>query len=192
MFNLDNIDLKQEHSSLKEEVKSLKSYVWQLVEELKFRFEDSESESATEYVDSATAAETYATKDELNEKIAKNTVTRTVRASTGTVTLSNNTPVSICAVTLEAGLWLLTGNISYAGDRASGYRAACIATKAEWDSECAGAAQIGAAPTGYKTIVNAFDTRQPTAKTTYYLIAWQTSGGDLDVKSGVLHAIRLK
>ncbi len=59
MFNLDNIDLKKEHSSLKEEVKALKSYVWQMVEELKFRLDDTnlygeEEEADTSVTDGLT------------------------------------------------------------------------------------------------------------------------------------------
>ena len=47
MFNLSNIDIRKQYGSQEEEIAALKSYIYQLVEEVSFRLDDIDSKEKT-------------------------------------------------------------------------------------------------------------------------------------------------
>lgn len=189
MFNLDNIDLKKEHSSLKEEVKALKSYVWQMVEELKFRLDDKNLYGEEEEADTSVTDGLTEDVETLYTKLKKIGTEKTVSNSTGTAVPTSGTTSNykaICSLSLEAGTWLVHGAIQYGGS-STGDRCAIINSAEAWKRSSM--QKIGAAPGG--TVVEATGIVSLTETKTYYLVAWQNSGSSITA-TGDMSAVRIK
>ena len=185
MFNLDNIDLKKEHSSLKEEVKALKSYVWQMVEELKFRLDDKNLYGEEEEADTSVTDGLTEDVETLYTKLKKIGTQKAVSNSAGT-SVATNKYKAICALSLEAGTWLVHGTVMYGGS-SSGDRCAIINSTEAWNRSAM--QKIGAAPGG--TVADATGIVSLTETKTYYLVAWQNSGSSITA-TGDMSAVRIK
>ena len=122
-----------------------------------------------------------------SDKLDKSTITTKEATNSTGMSLASSTYKSICSVSLPAGTWIISGSISYAANTL-GYRSACISSQVGWNS--AGAEQVGASQSG-KTYLNVVLIVQPSATTTFNLVAEQNSGSNL-LTSGWLKAIRLK
>lgn len=186
MFNLDNIDLKKEHSSLKEEVKALKSYVWQMVEELKFRLDDKNLYGEEEEADTSVTDGLTEDVETLYTKLKKIGTQKAVSNSAGT-SVATGKYKAICALSLEAGTWVIKGTLQFAANTV-GYRAGCIHTSAAWNG--ANGFQIAPTPSG-SAVAQAAAIVTLTATTTYHLVAYHTSTSSLGI-SGWMQAVRLK
>lgn len=186
MFGLDNIDLKKDYSSLKDEVKSLKSYVWQMVEELKFRLDDSTLYGAEEDTISELSEKAAKAEEALDAKVEKNTITIKEAEGSG-VTVASQTATKVAALSLPAGTWVVIAHCTFDANT-SGYRAACINTSAAWNEK--DAVLASAPPTQGAKLCTA-SVRAHTQTTTYYLVVYQNSGSSLSA-GGWLQAVRLK
>ena len=109
-----------------------------------------------------------------------------------TVSVASGTGTAICSVTLEAGTWLIEGNVAFASN-GTGRRIADLATGS--GSVSAGViAQTGAevpAVSGGMTALHTGWFTKRTAQTTVYLNAYQDSGAALSV-TGYLRAMRIQ
>lgn len=110
------------------------------------------------------------------------------KSQTANVSVANNAVTNICSVELDAGLWILRGNVRFASN-ATGYRAAIISqTGTSTDNA---AYQTTNAVSGTYTFVNVIGIKNPSSTTSYYLNAQQNSGGSLNA-IGYLSAVRIK
>lgn len=115
----------------------------------------------------------------------------TVEQSTN-VTLTSGTGKKVTSLTLGAGTWIIVGHLSFASN-ASGHRAGCISsTENTVGSSYAycGSFRIAAVSGGYATAGNCTTIVTLTGNSTYYLNAFQTSGGDLTA-TGCMRAVRI-
>lgn len=115
-----------------------------------------------------------------------------ITAANDTVSVASRTGTAICSVTLEAGTWLIEGNVAFASN-GTGLRIADIATGS--GSVSAGViAQTGvevpAVSGGYTALHTTWQTKR-TAQTTIYLNAYQNSGAALSV-TGYIRAMRIQ
>jgi len=115
-----------------------------------------------------------------------------ITAANDTVSVASGTGTAICSVTLEAGTWLIEGNLAFASN-ATGRRIADLATGS--GSVTSGViAQTGvevpAVSGGYTALHTTWQTKR-TAQTTVYLNAYQDSGGNLTA-TGYLRAMRIQ
>jgi len=115
-----------------------------------------------------------------------------ITAANGTVSVASGTGTAICSVTLEAGTWLIEGNVSFASS-ATGRRIADLATGSGTVS--AGViAQTGMevpAVSGGVTALHTGWMTKRTAQTTIYLNCYQDSGAALSV-TGYIRAMRIQ
>ena len=115
-----------------------------------------------------------------------------ITAANDTVSVASGTGTAICSVTLEAGTWVIEGNVAFASN-ATGRRIADLATGS--GSVSAGViAQTGvevpAVSGGYTALHTGWFTKR-TAQTTVYLNCYQDSGAALSV-TGYLRAMRIQ
>ena len=115
----------------------------------------------------------------------------TVKSANGTVSVSSGTGTAICSVTLEAGTWLIEGNLAFVSN-GTGRRIADLATAS--GSVTAGViAQTGvevpATSGGYTALHTGWITTRSSA-TTVYLNAYQDSGSSLSA-TGYIRAVRI-
>ena len=124
----------------------------------------------------------------LADKLDKSTITTRVGSNTLGTSVSPATYTNITSVTLEAGIWAISGTLKFTADT-KGYRAGCINSSSKtWTDESG--FQIAPSPTG-STYAQTAKIVTPTATTTYYLIAYHTSTSSIKT-SGYLRAVRLK
>lgn len=115
-----------------------------------------------------------------------------ITAANDTVSVASGIGTAICSVTLEAGTWLIEGNLACASN-GTGRRIADLATGS--GSVSAGViAQTGvevpAVSGGYTALHTTWQTKR-TAQTTVYLNCYQDSGAALSV-TGYLRAMRIQ
>ena len=122
-----------------------------------------------------------------NDKLDKDTIKYEMVSNSSGTTVTSGKYVSICSITLPAGLWIVKGTINFAANT-SGYRAVDISPAVGWNS--VNATQVSAASSG-GTYITAIDWVNPSTTTTYYLVASQNSGSSLTVK-GYFKALRIK
>ena len=129
----------------------------------------------------------YATTTDLDEKLDKDTIEVKTASRIG-ATVASAKYVGLTSVSLAAGTWIVKGTINFPTNT-SGYRAGCInSTSSGWN----GVNGFQIAPTsGGGTFAQTTAIVQPTATTTYYLVAYQTSGSSLST-AGWIQAVRVK
>lgn len=115
-----------------------------------------------------------------------------ITAANDTVSVASGTGTAICSVTLEAGTWLIEGNVAFASN-GTGRRIADLATGS--GSVSAGViAQTGVevpAVSGGLTALHTGWMTKRTAQTIICLNAYQNSGAELSV-TGYLRAMRIQ
>lgn len=105
--------------------------------------------------------------------------------------ISNSTYKSVKSVKLAKGTWIITYGTEFTAN-STGYRRAFISTSADTNDSSAmtrSGMTVGAV-NGDATHLNGAEIVSPTSETTYYLTAYQTSGGNLIVWN-TLKAIRI-
>lgn len=109
-------------------------------------------------------------------------------SDSATVSVANTTATKICGVTLGAGTWVVTYTASFASN-ATGRRNIKLynGTSTTIDVDRSATCQ---AVNGSQTVLSRTAIVQPTASTTYYLNAYQASGGALSV-DGSVQAVRI-
>lgn len=107
---------------------------------------------------------------------------------TASVSTTNNAYTNICSISLNAGIWIVFGNVRYASN-ATGRRALTISSTSQGSNE----AMFTSTPAinGSYTRLNVSGVVISTATTTYYLIGWQNSGAALNA-IGYIRAVRIK
>ena len=108
------------------------------------------------------------------------------------VALTSATGKKVASLTLAPGTWVIVGHLSFSAN-SSGHRAGCITTSENTvgtSSAYCGSFRIATTGGSYTTIGNCTTIVTLTASTTYYLNAWQNSGGDLNA-TGCMRAIRI-
>jgi len=115
-----------------------------------------------------------------------------ITAANDTASVSSGTGTAICSVTLEAGTWVIEGNVRFAAN-ATGARVIDLSNAS--GSVSAGViAQTGvevpAVSGGYTALHTTWQTKR-TAQTTVYLNCYQDSGAALSV-TGYIRAMRIQ
>ena len=124
--------------------------------------------------------------ENLDEKLDKSTIT-TKTVSVTNKTVSTGTYTSLCSLSLEAGTWMLHG-VLQGGSASSGDICAIINTSAGWKFEHMQKTKISSGG----NVLDATAILTPTAKTTYYLVAYQNSGSNMTISRGYMEAVRIK
>lgn len=104
--------------------------------------------------------------------------------------LASGTGKSIASVSLAKGNWLVMGHTNMASN-ATGIRSLGIGTTGGTFTNSDMSTVTMSATNGSETRMNTMTLVQPSATTTYYLNAYQNSGGSLDAKTAVMVAVRL-
>lgn len=104
--------------------------------------------------------------------------------------LPSGTGKSIASVSLAKGNWLVMGHTNMASN-ATGIRSLGIGTTDGTFTNSDMSTVTMSATNGSETRINTMSFVQPSATTTYYLNAYQNSGGSLDAKTAVMVAVRL-
>ena len=108
------------------------------------------------------------------------------------VTLTSSTGKKVTSLTLDPGTWIIVGHLSFSSN-ASGHRAGCITTTENTvgtSSAYCGSFRIATTGGSYTTVGNCTTIVTISVSMTYYLNAWQNSGGDLNA-TGCMRAIRI-
>lgn len=104
------------------------------------------------------------------------------------VSTTNNAYTNICSISLDAGTWIMFGNVRFANN-ATGRRGLSISSTSQGTNEAMFANSD--AVDGSYTRINVSGVVIPTATTTYYLVGWQNSGAALNA-IGYIRAVRIK
>ena len=124
----------------------------------------------------------------LATKLDKNAIITAYQGNITGANVPSATYINITSITLEAGIWAMSGTLKFAADT-KGYRAGCINSSSKiWTDESG--FQIAPSPTD-STYAQTTKIVTPTETTTYYLIAYHTSTSSIKT-SGYLRAVRLK
>lgn len=115
-----------------------------------------------------------------------------ITAANDTVSVASGTGTAICSVTLEAGTWVIEGNVAFARN-GTGRRIADLATGSGSVSSGVIAqtgVEVPAVSGGYTALHTTWQTKR-TAQTTIYLNCYQDSGAALSV-TGYIRAMRIQ
>ena len=104
--------------------------------------------------------------------------------------LTSNSTKAIASVSLSKGTWLVIGHTNIASNT-TGVRSLGIGTTQNSLTYADLSTVTITATNGADTRLQSSTIVQPTSTTTYYLNAYQNSGGSLDAKTAVMVAVRL-
>lgn len=100
-------------------------------------------------------------------------------------TVSHNNNTNVCEFTLSAGLYVIICSATFANNSSGGRRYLFLADSS--NSSLGGTFQVQTPPTnGGSTMINCTGILSISASTTYHLMAYQNSGGDLSVTPRVV------
>lgn len=112
-----------------------------------------------------------------------------ITTASNTKSVASGTGTAICSVTLEAGTWLIEGNVEFAAN-ATGVRGANLHLTSGSTNNALTGHRVSAASSGTTDLPVHWMTKR-TAQTTVYLNCYQDSGAALSV-TGYLRAMRIQ
>ena len=104
-------------------------------------------------------------------------------------TVGDSTGVNMCSVSLEAGTWVVTGTIGFPSN-AAGVRRAVLSNTSASTSNDEDVAVVAPGSSNGRTTIQKTRIVSPSSTTTFYLSAYQNSGGSLSCV-GYIEAVRI-
>ena len=158
---------------------------------LAIRFTNSDDNKAFTLYAKADSLQLYNTTDATEVwRISGKIGTTKNKETSADVSVPTSTIKNLTNISLEAGTWLVIGTAEFANNT-SGRRAAQLSTTSTGEALQKTARDVRLPVSGAKTLLTFTTILTPTATTTYYLNAWQNSGGAL-ATGGRIDAVRIK